>query len=67
MCGKSNYRKNTWVNREGNLHREAPGRTWYEADINYVSGYRGNDRIVYSSDGLVYKILDHYKTFTEIK
>ncbi|PEL91453.1 hypothetical protein CN626_14065 [Bacillus wiedmannii] len=76
-----------WVNRDGNLHKVAPGksiggdifenrkkqlpnapsRTWYEADINYVSGYRGNDRIVYSSDGLVYKNSDHYKTFTEIK
>lgn len=76
-----------WVNRDGNLHKaapgksiggdifenrkkqlpDAPGRTWYEADINYVSGYRGNDRIVYSSDGLVYKTSDHYKTFTEIK
>lgn len=76
-----------WVNRDGNLHRVAPGksmggdifenrkkqlpdvpgRTWYEADINYISGYRGNDRIVYSSDGLIYKTSDHYKTFTEIK
>ncbi|OFD35947.1 hypothetical protein BWGOE2_56700 [Bacillus mycoides] len=76
-----------WVNREGNLHKVAPGksiggdifenrrkqlpdvpgRTWYEADVNYVSGYRGNDRIVYSSDGLIYKTSDHYKTFTEIK
>ncbi|MFK4321987.1 glucan-binding YG repeat protein [Bacillus sp. RC145] len=46
---------------------DVPGRTWYEADINYVSGYRGNDRIVYSSDGLIYKTSDHYKTFTEIK
>ncbi|MGG0763179.1 ribonuclease domain-containing protein [Bacillus paramycoides] len=76
-----------WVNRDGNLHRVAPGksmggdifenrkkqlpdvpgRTWYEADINYSSGYRGDDRIVYSSDGLIYKTSDHYKTFTEIK
>ncbi|MCP9227930.1 hypothetical protein NMG90_21530 [Bacillus mycoides] len=76
-----------WVNREGNLHKVAPGksmggdifenrkkqlpdvpgRTWYEAVINYVSGFRGNDRIVYSSDGLIYKTSDHYKTFTEIK
>ncbi|MFE6708185.1 ribonuclease domain-containing protein [Bacillus thuringiensis] len=76
-----------WVNRDGNLHRVAPGksiggdifenrkkqlpdvpgRTWYEADINYISSYRGNDRIVYSSDGLIYKTSDYYKTFTEIK
>ncbi|HDR3499193.1 TPA: S-layer protein [Bacillus toyonensis] len=76
-----------WVNRDGNLHKVAPGksiggdifenrkkqlpdvpgRIWYEADVNYISGYRGNDRIVYSSDGLIYKTSDHYKTFTEIK
>ncbi|MGE6503970.1 ribonuclease domain-containing protein [Bacillus wiedmannii] len=45
----------------------APNRTWYEANINYISGYRGNDRIIYSSDGLLYKTSDHYKTFTEVK
>ncbi|MGG3529073.1 ribonuclease domain-containing protein [Bacillus pseudomycoides] len=58
----------------GNIYRNddgalpsVSGRTWYEADINYLSGYRGNDRILYSSDGLVYKTSDHYKTFTQIK
>lgn len=55
-----------FANKEG-LLPSAPGRTWYEADINYISGYRGNDRIVYSSDGLLYKTSDHYKTFTEMK
>nr|WP_244158155.1 ribonuclease domain-containing protein [Bacillus paramycoides] len=34
--------------------------------MNYLSGYRGNDRILYSNDGLVYKTSDHYKTFTEL-
>ncbi|MFU2013353.1 ribonuclease domain-containing protein [Bacillus pseudomycoides] len=53
-------------NKEG-LLPNAPGRTWYEADVNYLSGYRGNDRILYSNDGLVYKTSDHYKTLTEIK
>lgn len=43
------------------------GRTWYEADVNYVSGKRGAERIVYSSDGLVYYTADHYESFTEIK
>ncbi|MGQ0516411.1 ribonuclease domain-containing protein, partial [Bacillus sp. D-CC] len=52
---------------KGNPLLNAPGRVWYEADINYLSGYRGNDRIPYSSDRLVYKTSDHYKTFTEIK
>ncbi|MEF7658543.1 ribonuclease domain-containing protein [Bacillus thuringiensis] len=42
-------------------------RTWHEANINYISGYRGNDRISYSNDGLVYKTSDHYKMFTEVK
>ncbi|OSX97144.1 hypothetical protein BTJ44_00630 [Bacillus mycoides] len=55
-----------FANKEG-LLPAAPGRTWYEADVNYISGYRGNDRILYSSDGLVYKTSDHYKTLTEIK
>ncbi|WP_303745107.1 ribonuclease domain-containing protein, partial [Bacillus pseudomycoides] len=53
-------------NKEGLLPK-SPGRTWYEADINYLSGYRGNDRILYSNDGLIYKTSDHYKTFTEVK
>ncbi|WP_314110249.1 ribonuclease domain-containing protein [Bacillus pseudomycoides] len=46
----------------GNIYRNddgalpsVTGRTWYEADINYLSGYRGNDRILYSSDGLIIK------------
>ncbi|WP_255299737.1 ribonuclease domain-containing protein, partial [Bacillus thuringiensis] len=57
---------NVYYNHE-RLLPSAPNRTWYEADINYSSGYRGNDRILYSNDGLVYKTSDHYKTFTEVK
>ncbi|MDA1909495.1 hypothetical protein PDK24_27285 [Bacillus cereus] len=53
-------------NNEG-LLPSAPNRTWDEANINYISGYGGNDRIIYSSDGLVYKTSDHYKTFTEVE
>lgn len=45
---------------------EKPGRTWYEADINYKSGYRNDQRIVYSNDGLIFATFDHYKTFMEI-
>ncbi|MEC4203162.1 ribonuclease domain-containing protein [Bacillus paralicheniformis] len=29
--------------------------------------YRGNERILYSNDGLIYKTTDHYKTFKKIK
>ena len=52
-------------NDDGHLP-ESPGRIWYEADINYKWGYRGNDRILYSNDGLVFVTYDHYKTFIEI-
>ena len=54
--------KGVYRNKNGHLP-EAPDRIWYEADINYVSGYRGNERILYSNDGLVFVTYDHYKTF----
>jgi hypothetical protein len=50
---------------EGRLP-SAPGRTWREADINYAGGVRGPDRLVYSSDGLMFKTTDHYTTFTQV-
>ncbi|MCB9330694.1 MAG: hypothetical protein H6574_06400 [Lewinellaceae bacterium] len=53
-------------NSEGLLPK-ANGRTWIEADINYSSGFRGSERLIYSNDGLIYKTTDHYKTFTQIK
>jgi hypothetical protein len=43
------------------------GRTWHEADMNYHSGRRGSDRLLFSNDGLFYKTTDHYRTFTEVK
>ena len=52
-------------NAEGKLP-SSPGRTWFEADINYTSGFRGSDRIIYSNDGLIYKTTDHYNTFTQV-
>ena len=52
-------------NYEG-LLPDAAGRKWYEADANYTSGPRGAERILYSSDGLVYYTNDHYQTFTEM-
>lgn len=45
----------------------APGRIWYECDVDYKSGYRNNYRIVYSNDGLMFRTNDHYKTFIEIE
>ena len=45
---------------------EKTGRTWTECDINYVSGYRGSERIVFSNDGLIFYTRDHYKTFERL-
>lgn len=49
-------------NREGHLP-EKKGRKYYECDVDYYGGYRGDDRIIYSNDGLVYYTGDHYNTF----
>ena len=52
-------------NREG-LLPDAKGRTWYECDVNYSGGFRGDERIVYSNDGLIYYTDDHYESFTQL-
>lgn len=52
-------------NREGKLPKK-DGRRYYECDINYDGGYRGEERIVYSNDGLIYYTGDHYNTFNLI-
>ena len=44
----------------------APGRIWYEADINYEVGYRGTERILFSNDGLIFISYDHASTFYEL-
>jgi len=54
-----------FTNREKVLP-DANGRIWYEADIDYRLGFRNGKRILYSNDGLVYKTIDHYKTFQRI-
>lgn len=49
-------------NREGLL---PAGHTYYECDIGTSGGRnRGTNRIVYSTDGLVYYTNDHYASFT---
>lgn len=60
MLGGDVYR-----NKAGKLPN-APGRVWYEADINYTGGKRNRQRVVYSNDGLVFVTYDHYETFYEI-
>ncbi|MBQ8868150.1 MAG: phage head morphogenesis protein [Oscillospiraceae bacterium] len=44
----------------------ANGRIWYEADINYKTGQRNSQRILWSNDGLIFVTYDHYQTFYEI-
>ena len=55
--------------RFGNREKRLPqrsGRLWYEADVNYRCGHREADRLVYSSDGLVYITTDHYRSFKQV-
>ena len=52
-------------NYEGQLP-DARGRKWTECDIDFRGGRRGNRRILYSNDGLIYYTQDHYSTFEEI-
>ena len=57
--------KGIYRNYDGHLPNKY-GRVWYEADINYSSGFRNSMRIVYSNDGLIFVTYDHYQTFYEI-
>ena len=45
-----------------------PGKgTFHECDINYKSGKRGAERIVWSGDGRIFYSPDHYTTYYEWK
>ncbi|MBI3451468.1 MAG: hypothetical protein HY057_01265 [Rhodospirillales bacterium] len=55
----------TFGNREGRLPL-APGRRWREADLDFACGARGPKRLVWSSDGLIFITLDHYRTFRAV-
>ncbi len=53
-------------NNEGKLPDEK-GRQYYECDIGTLNKKsRGEKRIVYSNDGLVYYTDDHYKSFERL-
>ncbi len=52
-------------NREGSLP-EKQGRNWFEADTNYRCGHRGSDRLLWSTDGMIYATHDHYRHFERI-
>lgn len=58
----------------GNVYKNQPaylpekeGRFWYECDVDYNGGYRNNERIVYSNDGLMFKTDSHYTNFISIE
>ena len=55
-----------FANREGKLPAGA-GRQWYEADVNYDCGRRSTDRLLYSSDGLIFLTTDHYRSFQRVE
>ena len=52
----------TFGNREEKLP-EKKKRKYYECDVNYEGGYRNEDRLIYSNDGLIYFTEDHYESF----
>jgi len=52
-------------NREG-LLPATDTRTWYECDVNTDDGSRSSERLVYSSDGLIYFSDDGFKTFVQL-
>lgn len=53
-----------YENKNGELPQEK-GRVWYECDVNTVDGHRGNERLVYSSDGLIF-YTDDYESFIQL-
>lgn len=55
-----------YYNDDGHLP-QVYGRVWYEADINYDSGFRNTQRILFSNDGLIFTSYDHYRTFIQIQ
>ena len=54
-----------YSNKDGRLP-DSYGRVWYEADINYISGYRNKSRLLFSNDGLIFVTYNHYQTFCEV-
>lgn len=50
----------------GNYEKLLPDGNYHECDVNYAGGYRGAERLVYSTDGRIYYTNDHYATFTQL-
>ena len=55
----------TFGNHEG-LLPEAKNRKWRECDVNMPDGQRGDERVVWSTDGLIYFTDDNHKSFTRL-
>ena len=54
--------------RFGNREEQLPvarSRCYYECDVNYYGGFRGEERLVFSDDGLIYYTADHYQSFEQ--
>ena len=64
VYGKT-FANGIYRNDDAHLPQKA-GRVWYEADINYKTGKRNKQRILWSNDGLIFVTYDHYETFYEI-
>jgi len=52
-------------NRE-RLLPDAPGRRYFEADLDDACGRRGPKRLVFSNDRLVFVTVDHYRSFRRV-
>lgn len=47
----------------GNFEGQLPEGHYREADVNYQGGFRGPERLIYSSDFSLYYTPDHYQHF----
>jgi guanyl-specific ribonuclease Sa len=65
VCPGMSIGGSVFYNDDGKLP-DAEGRTWHECDIDYHGGTRGPERIVWSTDGLIYYTPDHYETFEQL-
>jgi len=52
-------------NRE-KLLPEAEDRIWYECDVNTMDGKRSDERLVFSSDGLIFYTPDAFESFIQL-
>lgn len=51
----------------GNNEGFLPEGSYHEADVDYFDESRGNKRLVYASDCVIYYTSSHYKSFTQLE